>query len=148
MCLKLVAPEFSHKQWNYYKQYTTFLQQEQVEISLFSYKDNRFGCLSRAAGVLLHNLPYLDLFLSLNPHINNKLACLVRELLDLPYLKEYYTVLHSDLAKNADDSFFALVKPVLESESSELFSKLLASYGEVVVEAIRSAAKKFGKLNR
>ena len=87
MCLKLVAPEFSHKQWNYYKQYTSFLQQEQVTISLFSYKDNRFGCLSRAAGVLLHNLPHLDLFLSLNPHINNKLACLVRELLDLPYLK-------------------------------------------------------------
>ena len=87
MCLKLVAPEFSHKQWNYYKQYTSFLLQEQVTISLFSYKDNRFGCLSRAAGVLLHNLPHLDLFLSLNPHINNKLACLVRELLDLPYLK-------------------------------------------------------------
>ena len=115
--------------------------------------------------MLLHNLPHLDLFLSLNPHINNKLACLVRELLDLPYLKvvwtmfaavgvriiepfysktidktsthstlkEYYTVLHSDLGKDADESFFDLVEPVLESETSELFSKVLASYGEVVV---------------
>ena len=48
---------------------------------------------------------------------------------------------HSDLGKDADDSFFALVKPVLESESRDLFSKVLASYGEVVVEAIKNAAK-------
>ena len=56
-------------------------------------------------------------------------------------LKEYYTVLHSDLGKEADDSFFTLVEPVLESESNELFSKVVGSYSEVVVEAIRSGAK-------
>ena len=40
----------------------------------------------------LFNLPYLDQFLSSNPHINNRLACLVRELLDLPYLKVVFAV--------------------------------------------------------
>ena len=34
--------------------------------------------MSRAAGVLLYNLPYMEMFLNENPHINNKLACLVR----------------------------------------------------------------------
>ena len=42
--------------------------------TLFSYKDQRFGCLSRAAGVLLHNLPYIQMFLDENPHINNRLV--------------------------------------------------------------------------
>ena len=41
---------------------------------MFSYKDQRFGCLSRAAGVLLHNLPYIQMFLDENPHINNRLV--------------------------------------------------------------------------
>ena len=54
---------------------------------LFSYKDNRFECLSRAAAVLLYNYDHLTDFLKQNPHINNCLACLVREVLDLPYLK-------------------------------------------------------------
>ena len=89
---KLVALEYSHKMWNYYQQFTNFLLQKNVKLTLFSYKDQQFGCLSRAAGVLLHNLPYLEQFLASNPHINNKLACLVRELLDLPYLKVVFAV--------------------------------------------------------
>ena len=92
MCLKLVAPEYSHKMWNYYKQFTHYLEQKEVKVTLFAYKDQRFGCLSRAAGVLLFNLPYLEQFLTSNPQINNRLACLVRELLDLPYLKVVYAV--------------------------------------------------------
>ena len=46
MMLKFIAPEYSHKQWNYYKLFTNFLQQQGVETVLFSYKDQRFGCLS------------------------------------------------------------------------------------------------------
>ena len=56
-------------------------------MSLFSYKDHRFGCLSIAAAVLLHNYESLTSFLDENPQISNKLACAVRELLNLPYLK-------------------------------------------------------------
>ena len=173
MCLKLVAPEYSHKMWNYYQQFTNFLQQKEVKCTLFSYKDQRFGCLSRAAGVLLYNLPYLEQFLASNPHINNRLACLVRELLDLPYLKvvfcvfaavglhviepfysktidkqsthsslkEFYTVLYNDLGKSANDKFFSLDAPVLDSVPGELFSGVLSSYGEDVVTAIKDAAE-------
>ena len=87
MCLKLVAPEYVQKPWNYYKQYRCYLENKEVEFSLFSYKDHRFGCLSRAAAVLLHNYEHLSSFLDENPQISNKLACGVRELLNLPYLK-------------------------------------------------------------
>ena len=92
MMLKLVASEFSHKQWNYFKEYTNFLQQKEVDMVLFSYKDQRFGCLSRAAAVLLFNMEWLVIFLDQNPQINNRLACLVRELLELPYLKVVFLV--------------------------------------------------------
>ena len=92
MMLKLVAPEYSHKQWNYYQLYTNFLEQKGVDMVLFSYKDQRFGCLSRAAGVLLFNMEWLAMFLDQNPQISNRLACLVRELLELPYLKVVFLV--------------------------------------------------------
>ena len=47
--LKLVAPEYSHKQWNYYKEFCLFLESQDTEAVMFAYKDQRFGCLSRAA---------------------------------------------------------------------------------------------------
>ena len=50
--LKLVAPEYSHKQWNYYSEFTLHLQSRDIQSPLFAYKDQRFGCLSRAAAVL------------------------------------------------------------------------------------------------
>ena len=46
-----------------------------------------FGCLSRAAAVLIYNYDHLDEFLNKNSHINNRLVCLVREVFELPYLK-------------------------------------------------------------
>ena len=52
MMLRLVAPEFSYKPWNYYKDY--FLGKDDVENLLFSYEDHKFGCLSRAAAVLVY----------------------------------------------------------------------------------------------
>ena len=55
MMLKLVAPEYSNKQWNYNKAFLDFLEKHDVASVLFAYKDHRFGCLSRAAGVLLYN---------------------------------------------------------------------------------------------
>ena len=86
MCLRLVSPEYSHKPWNYNKLYVNHLEQQQADITLFCYKDQRFGCLSKSSGVLLHNLPHLKQFLADHPNINNRLACLVREVMDLPYL--------------------------------------------------------------
>ena len=34
---------------NYYKLFVNFLEQKGVAVTLFSFKDQRFGCLSRAA---------------------------------------------------------------------------------------------------
>ena len=172
MCLRLVAPEYSHKPWNYNKLYINHLEQQQAELTLFCYKDQRFGCLSKASGVLLHNLPHLKQFLADHPNINNRLACLVREVIDLSYLvvvlasfaaigihviepfyaktihkesthsslKEYYTLLHRDLGKEVKEDFFTFEAPVLESETQEMFSGVLAGYGRSVVSAVKEVA--------
>lgn len=87
MMLKLVAPEYRHKSWNYHGLYTNYVEQRGLELTLFAYKDHRFGCLSRASAVLLNNLDNLTSFLNVNPQISNKLACLVRELINLPHLR-------------------------------------------------------------
>ena len=86
MCLKLVAPEYSHKPWNYCNLFKSYLERENLPMILFAYKDQRFGCLSRAAGVLLFYYDHLTDFLALNPQICNRLACLVLEVINLPYL--------------------------------------------------------------
>ena len=53
MCLRLVAPEYNAKPWNKNKQFLQFLDERGAHEVLFSFKDSRFGCLSRAAAVLL-----------------------------------------------------------------------------------------------
>ena len=92
MKLKLVAPEYRHKSWNYHGLYILYLEERNIKTSLFAYKDQRFGLLGRASAVLLHNFPHLESFLADHPHISNKLACLVRELMNLPHLKVIYSV--------------------------------------------------------
>ena len=52
--LRLVAPDFSYKSWNYYKDFTDFLEKKDVDNLLSSYKDHRFGFSSRAAAVLIY----------------------------------------------------------------------------------------------
>ena len=54
-------------------------------------RTNLFGCLSRAFEVLLYNFEHIAGFLATNPHIATKLACLRRELLNLPHIKVIYT---------------------------------------------------------
>ena len=90
--LKLVAPEYSHKMWNYYNEFCLYLDTHKVEKVMFAYKDQRFGCLSRAAAVLLFLYEHLANFLTENTQIVNKLACLARELLELPYIKTVFLV--------------------------------------------------------
>ena len=92
MMLKFVAPEFDHMSWNYYKLFDNFLKDNEISNMLFAYKDHRFGCLSRAAAVLLYNYEWLDLFLQTHPQITNRLACLNRNLFELDYIKVVFTV--------------------------------------------------------
>ena len=92
MMLRLVAPEYSHKPWNRYSQFMVYLKERGLDGHLFAYKDARFGLLSRAAGIALYNYDNISSFLDDFPDINNRLACLVREVMVLPYLKPVLVV--------------------------------------------------------
>ena len=46
MMLKLAAPEYRHKPWNYYGLYTNYLEVNGLEKTLFSYKDHRYLILN------------------------------------------------------------------------------------------------------
>ena len=67
MCLRLVAAEYNAKPWNKNKQFLQFLDERGAHAVLFS--------------------------LALNPAINNRLACLVREVMELPYLQPVFAVI-------------------------------------------------------
>ena len=41
MMLKLFAPEYKHKSWNYFGLFNHYLEQRDVPLTLFSYKDHR-----------------------------------------------------------------------------------------------------------
>ena len=92
MALKLVAPEFDNKMWNKHKLFINYLKDHDMENVLFCYKDKRFGCLSRAAAVLLFYWESLSDFLDINSQITNRLSCLVRDLMSLPHLKIVFAV--------------------------------------------------------
>ena len=90
--LRLVAPEFQHKPWNYHKEFTTYLDVNGVENVLFAYKDQRFGCLSRAAAVMVYLFPSVEDFMESHPSITNRLACIVRGFLEVEYLQPAFCV--------------------------------------------------------
>ena len=92
MILRLVAPEYSHKPWNRNTEYKQYLKEKDLDGHLFAYKDARFGCLSKAAAVALYNFDNISSFLEEFPDISNRLACLVREVMVLPYLKPVLVV--------------------------------------------------------
>ncbi|XP_057709633.1 uncharacterized protein LOC130927686 [Corythoichthys intestinalis] len=102
----VLAPKYSAKPWNKNKEFMMFLEERGAKAVLFSYKDSRFGCLSRAAAVLLYHWPHLCEFLALNPSINNRLACLVREVMGLTYLKPVLAVF-ACLGVHLVEPFFA-----------------------------------------
>ena len=59
MCMRLVAPEYNAKPLNKNKQFLQFLDDRGANAVLFIFKDSRFGCLSRAAAVLLFHWEHL-----------------------------------------------------------------------------------------
>ena len=90
--LRLVAPEFLHKPWNYHESFLKYLRDRSAELVLFDYKDQRFGCLSRACAVIVYIKTYLVDWLDENPDITNRLACLVRDFLEIEYLDVAFSV--------------------------------------------------------
>ena len=160
MMLKLVAPEFKHKRWNYYGLFTQYLNQRGVNLTLFSYKDHRFGCLSRASAVLLFNYEHIRGFLSSNPHISNKLACLVRELLNLPHLKVIFTAFsilvihliepfysrtiakgttHTELAVFYMDLFHSLVQTKVDSSTLSFNKPIFPGVSEELFQEVKKS---------
>ena len=92
MMLRLVAPEYSHKPWNRHGQFMVYLKEHGHNGHLFAYKDARFGLLSRAAAIAHYHYDHISSFLDDFPDITNRLACLVREVMVLPYLKPVLVV--------------------------------------------------------
>ena len=167
MCLRLVAPEYNAKPWNKNKQFLQFLDERGAHAVLFSFKDSRFGCLSRAAAVLLFHWEHLKEVLALNPAINNRLACLVREVMELPYLqpvlacvwasnwwspstisttsthsslKEFFISLYESMEDKLGDNFFTFANPVFRGVYWELFEGVKISYKEEVLSVVTKVA--------
>ena len=133
MCLKLVAPEYLHKTWNYCNLFKNYLERNGVPMILFSYKDQRFGCLSRAASVLLFYYNHLSDFLEKNPQICNRLACLVRDLLNLPYLKVIF-VAFASLGVHVVEPFYArtIANCATHTDLKEFYRTLYQSMSEPI----------------
>lgn len=133
--LKLVAPEFAHKPWNRNKEFLLFLADRGVDNVLFAYKDSRFGCLSRAAAVLVYIFDHLVEFLNQNPGINNRLACLAREVLALPYIKPVMVVF-ACLGVYLVEPFYArtIEKGATHTQLKHFYKDLHKSMGEQVKE--------------
>ena len=111
-------------------------EQRGIPLTLFSYKDHRFGCLSRASAVLLFNYEHISGFLSSNPHISNKLACLVRELLNLPHMKVIYAAF-SILGIHLIEPFYSrtIATGATHTELGIFYRELHTSLQETKVEA-------------
>ena len=135
ICLKLVAPEYSHKPWNRHKEFLLFLQQRKASNVLFAYKDNRFGCLPRAAAVLLYIYQHLVDYLDQNPGVNNRLACLAREVLALSYLRPVLATL-ACLGVYLVEPFYArtIAKGATHSQLKKFYKVIYNGMGSDVTE--------------
>ena len=92
------------------------MKDNSAELVLFAYKDQRFGCLSKAAAVILYIKSYLGQWLEKNPNITNRLACLVRFLESRVY--RYCICRVCNLWNTVDITFFVNTIEVGATHSS------------------------------
>ena len=94
-----------------------------------------FSCLSRAAAVLVYNFDHLVEFLNQNPHINNRLACLVREVMELPYLR-VILVVFACLGVHLVEPFYvrSLEKGATHTKLRDFYKGLHISLGKPISE--------------
>jgi len=128
---------------------------------LFAYKDQRFGCLSRAAGVLLFYFDTLTSFLVLNTQITNRLSCLVRELLGFSYLKPvlavfaayglqliepfYATTISTESTHTALKSFYKSLYASMENPLTIQFFRFdEPAFGGISVELFKQVKESYG----
>lgn len=91
--MSLFGPEKSHKPWSCFARFKEFLKKRNQRMCVLPMKDFRFGCLSMCAAILLFHFDDFTEFLSDCTDVTNKLACLVRDALNLPYLQPVLVVL-------------------------------------------------------
>ena len=76
MTNKLVAPDkvYYKKMWNHGYEFKIYLSDRGIPALLFAYKDQRFGCPSRAAGVVLSPCTVVHIrdFLDDHPQLTNR----------------------------------------------------------------------------
>ena len=84
---RLVGMELKHKPWNRGEEFKKYCNEVGAKYLMFLYKDERFGCFPKACGVCLYSREVLQDFLQSHPHIDNRLACLVRDIYGQEYVK-------------------------------------------------------------
>ena len=82
---RLVGMELKHKPWNRGEEFKRFCTQQDISYEMFLYKDERFGCFPKACAVCIYSKETLQDFLTINTNIDNRLACLVRDIFDQEY---------------------------------------------------------------
>ena len=82
---RLVGIELKHKPWNRGEEFKRFCTEQDVCYEMFLYKDERFGCYPKACAVCIYSKEVLQNFLMTNTNIDNRLACLVRDIIDHEY---------------------------------------------------------------
>ena len=88
------------------------------------------------------NYDYLGEFLAENPYINNRLACLVREVMELPYFKIVFVVF-ACLGVHMVEPFYArtITKRATHTELKSFYKSLNSSLGEAVSDNFFSFAE-------
>ena len=89
---RLVGMELKHKPWNRGMEFKKYCNEQVCSYKMFLYKDERFGCFPKACAVCLYSRDILQDFLLGHPEIDNRLACLVRDIYSQEYVKLVLTV--------------------------------------------------------
>ena len=84
---RLVGKELLHKQWNRAKDFEKWCKEAGDHYKMFLYKDERFGCFPKACAVCIYSRDLLNEFLTSHPDIDNKLACIVRDVYKQEYME-------------------------------------------------------------
>jgi hypothetical protein len=84
---RFVGMELKHKPWNRGEEFKRFCADQKKPYEMFLYKDERFGCFPKACAVVLFSQDMIQEFLLQNPSIDNRLACLVRDIYEQEYAK-------------------------------------------------------------
>ena len=85
--LALIDAEHSAKTWNKHAEFLSWLKQHDIEPHFFQYRDDRFDGLAHGCALVLYLWDHVFAWLSERTDINNRLACYVRSMEKVPYLK-------------------------------------------------------------